>query len=660
MELIKLHGSEYARSLIEASRDPLFTISPEGKITDINNASINITELTREKLIGTDFFDYFTEPDKARDIYKQVFAQGFVADFPLTIRDGKLTDVLFNGSVYKDEAGKVIGVVVVARDITDHKRIENELTDAKELAEQATKTAEVAQIKAEKATKIAEDAVTSKQQFLSNMSHEIRTPMNSIIGFTKVMLKTVLTDKQKEYLTAIKMSGDVLTVLVNDILDLAKVDAGKMIFEKKPFHLASSISAIIQLFEPKIQEKNLKLIKKFDHKIPKVLEGDPVRLHQILMNLVGNAVKFTNEGKITVDVRMLSSDEEKATIEFIVSDTGIGIAADKIDHIFENFQQATSNISMLYGGTGLGLAIAKQLAEQQSGTITVKSNINDGTRFSVVLPFRKTHANIETESEIKELKVKIKGIKVLVAEDIALNQLLMKTLLDDFGFECDFAENGKIAIEKFINKPYDIILMDLQMPEMNGFQATKYIRNTMNSQVPIIALTADVTTADLSKCKVIGMNDYISKPVDEKLLYHKIIELVKKPYSAKESSLTVTIPKCTDLTYLSERTKSNPRLMREMIMLYLEQTPPLINAMKESLQTKDWDSLHTAVHKMIPSFYIMGISKDYETMGKKIQEYARSETHQDELDELVNQLEVVCSQACRELQEEYNLIMKKI
>ncbi|MBN1926269.1 MAG: response regulator [Prolixibacteraceae bacterium] len=659
MKSIRTQGSEYARSLIEASRDPLFTISPEGKITDINNASINITEVTREKLIGTDFFDYFTEPDKARDIYKQVFAEGFVADFPLTIRDGKLTDVLFNGSVYKDDAGKVIGVVVVARDITDHKRVENELMEAKEMAEQATKTAEVAQMKAEEATKIAENAVTSKQQFLSNMSHEIRTPMNSIIGFTKVMLKTALTAKQKEYLTAIKMSGDVLTVLVNDILDLAKVDAGKMIFEKKPFHIASSISAIIQLFEPKIQEKNLKLIKKYDPKIPKVLEGDPVRLHQILMNLVSNAVKFTNEGKITVDVRMISSDEEKVTIEFIISDTGIGIADDKVDHIFENFQQATSNTSRLYGGTGLGLAIAKQLAEQQGGSITVKSILNEGTHFSVVLPFRKTHANIESGLEITELNVEIKGIKVLVVEDISLNQLLMKTLLDDFGFESDFAQNGKIAIEKFKNKPYDIILMDLQMPEMNGFQATKHIRNTMNSQVPIIALTADVTTTDLNKCKIIGMNDYISKPVDEKLLYHKIIELVKKPHSSNKSGLTMNLPKCTDLAYLSERTKSNPRLMREMIMLYLEQTPTLIKTMKESLIKKDWDSLYAAVHKMIPSFYIMGIHKDYETMGKKIQEYAKSENHPDELEELVKQLEIIGSRACMELQEEYDLIMKK-
>jgi PAS domain S-box-containing protein len=658
METLRMQGSQYARSLIEASLDPLFTISPEGKITDINNASINITEVTRENMIGTDFFEYFTEPDKAREIYKQVFAEGFVADFPLTIRDGKLTDVLFNGSVYKDEHGKVVGVVVVARDITDHKRIETELMEAKEHAELATQIAEEAQSKAENATQIAENAVISKQQFLSNMSHEIRTPMNSIIGFTKVMLKTDLTKKQREYLTAIKMSGDVLTVLINDILDLAKVDAGKMIFEQKPFKMARSISAMIQLFEPKIQEKNLQLIKKYDSNIPKVLDGDPVRLHQILINLVSNSVKFTSKGKITVDVRLLNEDETKVTIEFKITDTGIGIAQDKIDRIFENFQQATSNTSRLYGGTGLGLAIAKQLAEQQGGTITVKSKIDKGTTFSVILPFRKSITEVESEIETKELDVEVKNIRVLVVEDIALNQLLMKTLLDDFGFECDFAGNGKIAVEQLQNKSYDIILMDLQMPEMNGFEAAEFIRDKLNSPIPIIALTADVTTADLKKCKAVGMNDYISKPVDERLLYAKIIDLLKKPNPLKDDGLPKSKSKYIDLTYLNDRTKANAKLMMSMIALFLEQTPLLIGTMKQSLYEKDWDSLYTAVHKIIPSFYIMGIHKDFEIMGKKIQEYASTKQHLDELQELILQLENVCAHACEELQEEYNLIKK--
>jgi PAS domain S-box-containing protein len=658
--------SQYTRSLIEASRDPLFTISPEGKITDMNNASINITELTREHLIGTDFFEYFTEPERARQIYQQVFTEGFVADFPLTIRDGKLTDVLFNGSVYKDEYGKVLGVVVVARDITDHNRIESELIAAKEHAELATKIAEEAQNTAELAAKIAEDAVKSKQQFLSNMSHEIRTPMNAIIGFTKVLLKTKLTEKQKEYLTAIKLSGDSLTVLINDILDLAKVDAGKMIFEQMPFKMASSISAMIHVFETKIKEKNLRLIKKYDKNIPKILAGDHVRLHQIILNLVSNAVKFTTEGKITISVRLLKEDKDKAIIEFAVADTGIGIAEDKIEHIFDNFQQATDETSRLYGGTGLGLAIAKHLVEAQGGTITVQSKIDEGSIFTFILPFLKTKAEERQETEIRELDVEIKNIKVLVVEDVALNQLLMKTILDDFGFAHDIAANGKIAIKKLREKPYDIILMDLQMPEMNGFQATEYIRNTMNSQIPIIALTADVTTVDLQKCKTAGMTDYISKPVDENLLYNKIIDLLKKPgqiqTAGNKENINTTQPasksKCVDLTYLNQRTKANPKLMMELISIYLEQTPRLIITMKQCLLDKDWNSLSSVVHMLIPSFSIMGVHKDYENMARKVQEFASKKQNLNEVQKMVLQLANICTQASEELQEEYNLIKK--
>ncbi|MFH2143266.1 MAG: ATP-binding protein [Bacteroidota bacterium] len=658
-------SSQYSLSLIEASRDPLITISTEGKITDMNEAFVNITEMTREKLTGTDFFNNFTDSQKASEVYQEVFEKGFVADYPLTIMDGKLTDVLFNGSVYKDEKGNVLGAVVVARDITEQKRIEKELIEAKVFAELAAEIAIGAKSNAENATQIAEDAVKSKQQFLSNMSHEIRTPMNAIIGFTKVLLKTDLSAKQKEYLSAIKMSGDALIVLINDILDLAKVDAGKMIFEQIPFKMALSIAAMIHLFETKILEKNLELIKEYDDKIPEVLVGDPVRLHQIILNLISNAVKFTSKGSITVSVRLLTEDEEKATVEFEVSDTGIGISEDKIKNIFENFQQATSKTSRLYGGTGLGLSIVKKLVEPQGGTISVKSKIDVGTTFSFILSFMKTNDDAELEIEILERDSEIKNIKVLAVEDMALNQLLMKTLLDDFGFESDMASDGLIAIEKLQTKSYDIVLMDLQMPEMNGFEATEYIRNTLNSKIPIIALTADVTTTDLAKCKAVGMDDYIAKPVDESLLYSKIVSLVKKPITPKrdEDIDTGNIEnkklKCIDLAYLIHRTKSDPALMMEMISLYLEQTPPLISAMKQGLHDKDWHLLHTSVHKIIPSFSMMGISTDFENIAKKIQEYASTQQQTDGIPDMVLQLEKICNQACIELKEEYNTIKNK-
>jgi len=665
METLIKQESQYARSLIEASLDPLVTISTEGKITDMNQATVDITGTSREKLTGTDFFTYFTDPIKAREVYEEIFAKGHVADYPLTIKDQKLTDVLFNGSVYKDGKGNVLGAVVVARDITEQKRIEKELTEAIVFAELATGIAEDAKSKAESATQIAEDAVKAKQQFLSNMSHEIRTPMNAIIGFTKVVLKTDLSQKQKEYLSAIKISGDALIVLINDILDLAKVDAGKMTFDQVPFKLSLSISAMLHLFETKIQEKNLLLIKEYDKNIPDVLIGDPVRLHQIILNLVSNAVKFTTKGEIKVSVKLLSEDAEKVSIEFAITDTGIGITENKLEKIFENFQQASSNTSRLYGGTGLGLAIVKQLVEPHGGSISVKSKVDEGSTFSFILNFFKTTAEADAETGVLELDTEMKNVKILVVEDIALNQLLMKTLLDDFRFESDIAANGKIALEKLETNTYDLVLMDLQMPEMNGFETTEHIRKKMNSNIPIIALTADVTTVDLAKCKSVGMNDYIAKPVDERLLYNKIVGLLKTPavLTNKESNGNATTDsiqlKCIDLEYLIHRTKSNPKLMMEMISLYLEQTPPLIKVMKQSFHDKDWVSLQAAVHKMIPSFSIMGISSDFENMAKKIKEYASSQQQSDGIPALVLQVEAVCNQACKELKEELNRIKNR-
>ena len=775
-------ASQYSIGLIESSRDPMFVISVSGKITDTNQATVNATDVSKNNLIGSDFFSYFTDPEKAKKGYEEIFAKGFVIDFPLVIKDHKLTDVLFNGSVYKDDNNTIIGAVAVARDITEQKKaerkllqslkevtdyklaldastivditdkngkilfindnylkiskysldeliggthkmvnssfhtvafmknlwntiskgkvwqdeirnkdkdggyywlnmtivpfldeqgnpyqyvaisiditnqkkLEKELIEARIFAELATSIAEDAKVIAQTETKKAEEAVKSKQQFLSNMSHEIRTPMNAIIGFTKVVLKTELTAKQKEYLMAIKMSGDALIVLINDILDLAKVDAGKMTFEKTPFKLHLSIKAMLHLFETKIQEKNLKLITHYDTNIPEVLVGDPIRLHQIILNLVSNAVKFTNKGRISVSVKLLAETDDEVILEFSVTDTGIGIKDSKTAKIFENFQQATSGTSRIFGGTGLGLAIVKQLVEAQKGTIKVASTVGKGSTFGFVLNFMKTDKEAVLEPEIVELNTEIKNTKILVVEDMELNQLLMKTLLDDFGFECEIAGNGKIAIEKLKKNNYDIILMDLQMPEMNGFDATEYIRKTMKLSIPIIALTADVTTVDVAKCKEVGMNDYISKPVDERLLYSKLIGLIKKPVVIIEQKIVGHIVKekikYVDMSYLVRLTKSNPVLMTELINSYLKQTPTLIKTMKQSYQDKDWKLLNATIHKMLPSFSIMGMNADVTEIAKKIQNYANEIELSKELGDLVLELENVCFQTCKELE----------
>ncbi len=626
------------QSFLESVPDAIVIVNKEGNILFVNKQTeemfgyhrneiisnkIELLMPTRFKEVHPSHRVEFVNHPKTRKMGEgmQLFAQRKNGEeFPVEISLSKIDT---------DDGFMVCSSI---RDVSNQKQTEKQLTEAI--------------IKAENATK-------SKQQFLSNMSHEIRTPMNAIIGFTKVILRTDLSPKQKEYLNAIKMSGDTLIVLINDILDLAKVDAGKMFFEKEPFKLSLSIATMLHLFETKIQEKNLELIVKYDQNIPEVLVGDAVRLHQIILNLVSNAVKFTSVGKITVSVRKLTEDSENITIEFSVSDTGIGIETKKIDKIFENFQQAHSQTSRIFGGTGLGLAIVKQLVEAQGGSIKVESEVDKGSTFSFVLAFKKGHGVTLLDTEITELVDKdIQDIKILVVEDVELNQLLMKTLLDDFGFDSDIAENGKIAIEKLEKNDYDIILMDLQMPIMNGFQATDYIRNTLKSAIPIIALTADVTTVDIEKCKTVGMNDYIPKPVDENKLYSKIVGLLKKTKPLIEFKpnkiLSSNNLKSIDMSYLNKITKSNPKLIAEMINVYINQTPAVITTIKKSWLAQDLETLKAAVHKLLPTFNIVGIDKKYEEIARKIE----NDPTAIEVENWILDLENVCMKACEELKTE--------
>jgi len=504
-----LKGKDFVVSLANDSIKEMW-----GKGNDVEGKPI--LELLPE-LVGREF------PQLLEKVYttgEAFYGQELLA--PIA-RNGELEEAYFNFvyQPYREADEAISGITVIAYEVTDQVLAKNELIVAKDIAEREKHT--------------AEEAVKAKQQFLSNMSHEIRTPMNAIIGFTNVVLKTKLTDSQKEYLNAIKVSGDALIVLINDILDLAKVDAGKMNFEKTPFCLFDSISAMLLLFETKMKERNLEMLEDYDSEIPLTLIGDPMRLRQIILNLVSNAVKFTLEGKITVKVHLLNKTEESATIEFSVTDTGIGIPEDKLELIFNNFEQASIGTSSSFGGSGLGLAIVKQFVEMQGGSIFVRSKEGKGSTFGFVMSFNIASPSVNdaicfqpqlivSDYPTKKLD---STIKVLVVEDMALNQLLIKIILVDFGFEIDIVDNGKKAIEILEKNTYDIVLMDLQMPIMNGFDATIYIRTQLHLLTPIIALTADVTTVDVDKCIAVGMNDYISKPIDEKMLYNKIMKCLE-------------------------------------------------------------------------------------------------------------------------------------
>jgi len=507
-------ASQYARSLIEASLDPLVTISAEGKITDVNEASVKVIGIPREMLIGTDFSNYFTEPEKARDVYRRVFEKGFVADYPLTIRHikGKLTNVLYNASVYKGDKNNVHGVVAAARDVTRQKRFENELIESKSNAE---RTAE----KAEESNKL-------KEAFLANMSHEIRTPMNAIIGFSDILSKANLEEKEKEYVRTIKVAGENLLTIINDILDISKIEAGMMIFEEKTFGIQELFKSLNVMLMGKANEKKLELVFSCDKNIPEVLLGDHTRLTQIIINLAGNAIKFTQKGNIHVHASGVKKNGG-TLVEFSVKDTGIGISSDKLEHIFERFRQAESNTTRKYGGTGLGLSIAKQLVELQGGTLSVKSELNIGSVFTFCIPYRKA-TQIQTKLAVIEKKYNLQDLSklnILLVEDNPLNVKLILSLFSEYNFKLQIAENGSLGIEKLKENKFDIILMDMEMPVMNGYEAASIIRNELNSNIPIIAMTAHAMAGEREKCLSLGMNDYISKPINANLLFEKMHDL---------------------------------------------------------------------------------------------------------------------------------------
>ncbi len=638
------------RGFLESAPDAIVIVNSEGTIQLVNSQTEILFGFNRDEIIGKEIDVLLPSKNhNSESGFRKSFSEnlktritGRAIDLLGQNKAGKEFPVEISLSQLETEEGQLISAAI--RDVSKQKRTEKELVEAK--------------LFAEKAKEIAENAMRAKQQFLSNMSHEIRTPMNAILGFTKVIMKTGLTEKQYEYMSAIKTSGDSLIVLINDILDLAKTDAGKMFFEVTPFKISASISSMLHLFEAKIQEKKLLFTKEYDENIPEIVVGDPVRLHQIILNLVSNAIKFTPAGEVKVSARLISEDINNVVVEFAVSDTGIGIPSDQIENIFENFQQASSSTSRIYGGTGLGLAIVKQLVERQGGKISINSTVGEGSTFRFVLTFKKTVEEVPADLGIINFDPEIKNIKVLVVEDVPLNQLLIKTILNDFGFEHEIADNGRIAIEKLKAKTFDIILMDLQMPEMNGFEATEFIRKQLQLNIPILALTADVTTVDIKICKSVGMDDYIAKPIDEKLLYNKIILLVKKPVlraPIKEAATDTIIKyKYIDLSGLTLLTLSQPEFKVEMISLYLKQTPQLISSMKQGYVENDWELLYSSVHKLIPSFSIMGISKSIEDMAKRIQDTAYIKQNIEGLSDMISQIEIVCSEACLELQEELN------
>jgi signal transduction histidine kinase/CheY-like chemotaxis protein len=414
---------------------------------------------------------------------------------------------------------KILGTI---QDVSDQKHIERELIKAKELAEQSARI---------------------KEQFLTNMSHEIRTPMNGIIGFARILEGTSLNSDQEQSVKAIKRAGKNLMVIINDILDFSKIEADKMIIEEVNFSLSKNSNAVIELLSTIAEEKNVKLLYTIDPNISDFLIGDPTRLSQILINLIGNALKFTEKGSVELIISQERESATEAFIRFTVKDTGIGIPQDKIDSIFESFNQASNETTRKFGGTGLGLTITRKLIELHGSSITVKSEVGTGSEFSFLIQYEKDLSGATAISTVKKQLLTsdfLKGVKILLVEDNALNQLLAVKVFKKWDKEIDIADNGKIAIDKIETNNYDIILMDIQMPEMDGNELTRCIRNHMGSKsnVPIIALTAHATLEEEKRCIDNGMDDYLSKPYQFDVLLEKLYNNLVKTQTTIYSEST--------------------------------------------------------------------------------------------------------------------------
>jgi signal transduction histidine kinase/CheY-like chemotaxis protein/HPt (histidine-containing phosphotransfer) domain-containing protein len=499
------------------------------------------------------------------------------------------------------------------------------------------------------------EAAQVKEHFIANMSHEIRTPMNAILGFTNLLQKQPLDNLPKQYVQSIQSSGENLLSIINDVLDLSKIESGMMRIEKTPLSIRGLAHSVYHLFASKAEEKKLDFSLKVEENIPDTLIGDAVRITQLLVNLVSNAIKFTDKGFVTIGINAKDITERHLQLIITVADSGIGIDKTQQQQVFERFTQAEENTTRRFGGTGLGLSIVQQIVKLLDGTISLESGLNKGSSFIVKLPFdiAKEQAMKKPELMPTPRALNALGVNILVVEDNPMNQNLMHHLLTEWQMRFDIAPNGKAAISALQQKKYDLILMDIQMPEMDGYTAAQIIRNDLKLTTPIVAMTAHAFAGEREKCMSYGMTDYIPKPVRENDLHRLISELTKQPVNnnfIEKSSVQngMTAFKNIDLTYLHDLSGGNVIFEKQILEQFIVQAPGELAELEEAYDKDDWKQFRSKAHNLKTTISFVGLEPILSNHLETLENYTGALNNEDIITSSLNEVMYACNNALEE------------
>ncbi|WP_299499104.1 response regulator [Mucilaginibacter sp.] len=514
-------------------------------------------------------------------------------------------------------------------------------------------------IKLNTSEKRAQEAALVKENFLTNMSHEIRTPLSAILGFTNLLKHHELDTRSQEFVDSIQSAGENLLTIVNDILDFSKIEAGMMRIVPAPFSVRGLLHSIETLFMGKIKDKGLAFHSSIDREVPDTLVGDATRLTQILVNLIGNALKFSEQGDIRVEIYKKQIEGNSIQLGLKVADNGIGIEKGKLKVIFERFNQAEDSITRAYGGTGLGLSIVKDLVLLQGGDISVKSEPGKGTEFSLYIPYLVADEQITEIPAIDTGYYKDKismSACILVVDDNAMNQSLIKHLLEQWHAVFDIAGSGKEALSLMKTKTYDLVLMDIQMPDMDGYTTTRYIRTELKSDVPVIAMTAHAMAGEREKCISMGMNEYIPKPVN----VHDLFRMITKFIAAKPAKETIAIQaqempayQFIDLTYMKEVSNGSKAYERTITSQFIQYLPGDLAGLRDAFDNDDTPAINQTAHNMKTSVAIMGLLP---RLGNILDALEHAAVADGGVLTLINNLETICMNALAEAEYFYKTL----